>query len=190
MGCRSNAVRLMTLSTSAVAVCCCSDSRSSLSSRVFSIAMTAWRGKVRDQLDLLVGERAHLLAVDDDAADELPVFEHGHQQHGANAGSSQQDQARVHSERSPTLDRDIGDVDDLPGRGEARKRHVRALGSSNRAGLPPRLNKGRRACYARRPRGRARRRDRNRLPKLASQIRTAFASMAWNTGSSSPGELR
>src|SRR3984893_11782368 len=25
-------------------------------------------------------------------------------------------------------------------------------------------------------------------PKLASQIRTAFPSMAWNTGSSSPGE--
>ena len=38
---RSNVERLMTLSTSAVAVCCCSDSRSSLSSRVFSMAMTA-----------------------------------------------------------------------------------------------------------------------------------------------------
>ena len=37
--------RLMTLSTSAVAVCCCSDSRSSLSRRVFSMAMTAWAAK-------------------------------------------------------------------------------------------------------------------------------------------------
>src|SRR5262245_22186275 len=36
----------MTLRTSAVAVCCCNDSRSSLSSRVFSIAMTAWLAKV------------------------------------------------------------------------------------------------------------------------------------------------
>ena len=27
------------------------------------------------------------------------------------------------------------------------------------------------------------------MPNLASQMRTAFASMAWNTGSSSPGEL-
>ena len=27
------------------------------------------------------------------------------------------------------------------------------------------------------------------VPNLASQMRTAFASMAWNTGSSSPGEL-
>src|SRR5215510_9749696 len=35
----------MTLSTSAVAVCCCSDSRSSLSSRVFSMAITAWLAK-------------------------------------------------------------------------------------------------------------------------------------------------
>ena len=52
--CRSNVERLMTLSTSAVAVCCCSDSRSSLSSRVFSIAMTAWAAKLRDQFDLLV----------------------------------------------------------------------------------------------------------------------------------------
>ena len=45
---RSNAERLMTLSTSAVAVCCCSDSlrslvraSTSLNSRVFSIAITA-----------------------------------------------------------------------------------------------------------------------------------------------------
>ena len=28
------------------------------------------------------------------------------------------------------------------------------------------------------------------MPKLASQMRAAFPSMAWNTGSSSPGELR
>src|SRR5262249_25897813 len=38
--CRSNVERLITLSTSAVAVCCESDSRSSLSRRVFSMAMT------------------------------------------------------------------------------------------------------------------------------------------------------
>ena len=43
--CRSKVERLMTLSTSAVAVCCCRDSRSSLSRRVFSMAMTAWAAK-------------------------------------------------------------------------------------------------------------------------------------------------
>ena len=35
-------------------------------------------GEVRDQLDLLVGERAHLLAVDGDGADQLVVLEHRH----------------------------------------------------------------------------------------------------------------
>ncbi len=52
----------MTLSTSAVAVCCCNDSRSSFSNRAFSIAITAWLGLVGKggkQLYLLVGERAH-----------------------------------------------------------------------------------------------------------------------------------
>ena len=29
----------------------------------------------------------------------------------------------------------------------------------------------------------------NMVPNAASQIRVAFSSMAWNTGSSSPGEL-
>ena len=54
----------MTLSTSAVAVCCCKDSLSlvrvctSLNSRVFSIAITAWAAKVVHQLDLLFGERS------------------------------------------------------------------------------------------------------------------------------------
>ena len=59
---------LMTLSTSEVAVCCSSDSdrssvrcRSSLSSRAFSIAITAWAAKVLDQLDLLLGKGPHLL---------------------------------------------------------------------------------------------------------------------------------
>ena len=44
--CRSKVERLMTLSTSAVAVCCCERLRaSSLSSRVFSMAMTACAAK-------------------------------------------------------------------------------------------------------------------------------------------------
>ena len=68
----------MTLSTSAVAVCCCSDSRSSLSRRVFSMAMTACVAKFVHQLDLLVGERTDLLAIDGDGADQLVVLEHRH----------------------------------------------------------------------------------------------------------------
>ena len=37
---------LITFSTSAVAVCCCSASRVSLNRRTFSIAITAWSAKV------------------------------------------------------------------------------------------------------------------------------------------------
>ena len=57
----------MTFNTSLVAVCCSSASprssvrwRNSLSSRVFSMAMTACAAKFGDQRDLLVGERPDL----------------------------------------------------------------------------------------------------------------------------------
>src|SRR5207244_12743244 len=43
---RSKVERLTTFSTSAVAVCCSNDSRSSLSSRAFSIAITACAAKL------------------------------------------------------------------------------------------------------------------------------------------------
>ena len=72
------ASELMTFSTSEVAVCCSSVSRSSLSSRVFSMAMTACAAKLVHQLDLLVGERPHFLAVDGDGADQLAVLQHRH----------------------------------------------------------------------------------------------------------------
>ena len=42
-------------------------------------------GEIRDQLDLLVGERAHLLAVDGDGADQLVFLEHRHDDNSPNA---------------------------------------------------------------------------------------------------------
>ncbi len=57
----------MTLSTSAVAVCCCNDSRSSFSNRAFSIAITAW---------LPVGEWPDFPAIDRDNADRLVPLDH------------------------------------------------------------------------------------------------------------------
>ena len=42
-------------------------------------------GEVRDQLDLLVGERANFLAIDGDGADDLIPFEHRNRHHGADA---------------------------------------------------------------------------------------------------------
>ena len=62
--------------------------RSSLSRRVFSMAMTAWAAKFCDQLDLLVGERPHFLAIDDDGADQLVVLEHRHHENGTMPRSS------------------------------------------------------------------------------------------------------
>ena len=44
--------------------------RSSLSSRAFSMAMTAWAAKFCHQLDLLVGERTNLLAEETDDPDQ------------------------------------------------------------------------------------------------------------------------
>ena len=44
------------------------------------------RGEVLDQLDLLVGERPNLLPVNDDAADQLVILEHGHDEVAARAG--------------------------------------------------------------------------------------------------------
>ena len=68
----------ITRKTLEVAVCCSSDSerssvrwRSSFNSRVFSMAMTACAAKLCHQLDLLVGEWPHLLAVDRDSADQF-----------------------------------------------------------------------------------------------------------------------
>ncbi len=43
-------------------------------------------GEAPDQLDLLVGERPHLLAEDADRADQLVVLEHRHDQKGTAAG--------------------------------------------------------------------------------------------------------
>ena len=77
----------MTLSTSAVAVCCCSDSvrspvrwRSSLSSRVFSMAMTAWLAKFWTSSICLSVNEPYLQPVDDDHPDQPVVLEHRNRQ--------------------------------------------------------------------------------------------------------------
>src|SRR6516165_6854114 len=70
----------MTRSMSAVAVCCCSDSRSSLSSRTFLNRDDSLIGEAGDQLDLSVCKRSDLLAVDRQGTDQLPFLEHrGHE---------------------------------------------------------------------------------------------------------------
>ena len=82
-GSNSPGDELMTRSTSDVAVCCSSDSvrsvvrwRNSLSSRVFSMAMTAWAAKFCQQFDLFVGEWPHFLPVNRNGADQFVFLEH------------------------------------------------------------------------------------------------------------------
>ena len=71
----------MTRRISAVAVCCSSASLVSLNRRAFSIAITAWSAKVVQQGDLLVGERAGVLARRRRSRRCPPSAEHRHDQH-------------------------------------------------------------------------------------------------------------
>ena len=50
------------------------------------MAMTAWVGEIRQQLDLLIGEGAHFLTVNLDDADQAPFFQHRSSEHAARAG--------------------------------------------------------------------------------------------------------
>ena len=59
--------------------------RSSLSSRAFSMAMTAWAAKFCDQFDLFVGEGTNFLPVNAKNADQLVVLEHRHYDDGPHA---------------------------------------------------------------------------------------------------------
>src|SRR5262245_21600836 len=53
-------------------------------------------GKIVDQLDLLVGKRPHLLAIDGDRAEERTFLEHRHAEGGATAAEIREgDQPRI-----------------------------------------------------------------------------------------------
>src|SRR5262249_11514400 len=83
---RSKVERLMTLSTSAVAVCCWSDSRSSLSSRGFSMAMTALAAKFLTSSICLSVKWQHLLTKDSNCAKEVVFFQHWHDKKRSSTG--------------------------------------------------------------------------------------------------------
>ena len=75
----------MTLSTSAVAVCCCSDSTQLVEQSRVLDGDDGLSGEVLDQLNLLVGERADLLAIDENGADQLVILQHWHLDQGPRA---------------------------------------------------------------------------------------------------------
>ena len=77
-GCKSVGELLMTSRISEVAVCCCSDFGEIVGALAQLVEQPrvldgddGLRGEVLHQLDLLVGERPHLLAIDDDSADQV-----------------------------------------------------------------------------------------------------------------------
>src|SRR5262249_4327133 len=99
-----------------------SDSRSSFSRRVFSIAMT---GEIRDQLDLLLNEWADLLTIDRDNTDELLLLQHRHSDYRADASDvSTRDHQRIAVEVAPSCTQ-VGYLNRFLGLGDAAQRGVR-----------------------------------------------------------------
>ena len=74
--CRSKVERLITLSTSAVAVCCCSRFAQLVEQTGVLDGDDGLTRKVGDQLDLLVVEWPHLLAIDRDRTEQRTLLEH------------------------------------------------------------------------------------------------------------------
>ena len=85
----------MTCNTSAVAVCCSSASCCSVSSRVFSMAITACAAKLSSRGNLGFGKRARFPAKDRDEANHGAVLEQRNLQKRADA--AQFDQGVAHT---------------------------------------------------------------------------------------------
>ena len=98
----------MTLSTSAVAVCCCSDFAQFVEQAGVLDGDDCLLSKIANKLDLLIGEGTDLLPVDGDGADQLALFEHGHSDVRARARELDDARARV-----PLVRREVHDVDHL-----------------------------------------------------------------------------
>ena len=100
--------------------------------------------EARDQLDLLVAERAHLLAVHADRADQLAFLEHRHDQEGPATGELDLGDEQGIAFDVCLLLCDVGNVDQLLGRGDTAEAGSWA-GADDRFALPPLGPCGRRA---------------------------------------------
>ena len=147
--------------------------RSSLSRRAFSIAMTAWLAKFCDQLDLLVGERPDLLAIDADRADQLALLEHRHDEKRCERRRGRRERRRWIAFDVGLLRRQIVDVDDLLRPDDVTKCGCPEAGG-HRLALPH-LGQCRRRVVHRDNAECAPPRTSTSLPNLASQMRVAFA---------------
>ena len=84
------------------------------------------RGEVRNQLNLLVGERPHFLAVDGDRSNQLALFEHRNAEKGAGAASVHKTNEGWRTFEVGLLRPEVGDVNDLPRASDTPKRELRA----------------------------------------------------------------
>src|SRR5271169_953745 len=131
--------------------------------------------EVRQQRNLLVGERSHLLAVNNGSADQFVVLEHWHGGNRPRTTQFDEVSQRLITFSVTLLCRDIGDVCNLP-------RPHNMLHGTSRSDAEERLasafigKRGGTSCVAtvRKPSPS----DRYSIPNLAPQIRTAFSNMA------------
>ena len=137
--CRSKVERLMTLSTSAVAVCCCSDFAQLVEQTRVLDGDHGLSGEIRDQLDLLVAERADLLAVDGDDADQLVVLEHRDREQGADAGDLDRGDRQWVAIEIGSAFAHVGDLHGLPGLRDAV--HGASGPGTDQGSAPPLLDK-------------------------------------------------
>ncbi len=115
----------MTLSTSAVAVCCWRDSRSSLSRRVFSIAITAWAAKFwTSSICLSVNGRTSWRYMKM-APISASLFEHGHGKDTSRLRRlDERDGAEIALDIGLLLG-EVGNMQHLFGSGDAGERNLR-----------------------------------------------------------------
>ena len=117
----------MTFSTSAVAVCCCSDFErssvrilSSFRNRVLD-RNRGLRGEVFDKLDLLVGKTPDFLPIDDYDADQLVVLDHRNCENRSGAGELDGAYVQRSGSTVTLFLSNIGYLNCLPGRGGTSK---------------------------------------------------------------------
>ncbi len=138
---RSPCELLMTLSTSAVAVCCCSWNFAQLAEQPRILdGDDGLRGEILDQLDLLVGEWLHLLPIHINGADKLVVFEHWHRYKCPHAcGFDKRNDAVVFSDVG-RIGPEVGDVDNLLGIGDTIEGNSRIVFQLNHTITPPKID--------------------------------------------------
>src|SRR5262249_17408368 len=141
--------------------------------------------EILDQPDLFVGERADFLPVDGDRTDQLVLFEHRDTEKGTGATGVNKPNERRGAFDVGLLRPKVRNVNNLPCTSDTPKRKLRA--GVNDWLTTPLFNMRCRSMQRYGPEPLAS--QSHITPNFASQMRVAFSSIVWNTGSNAPGEL-